>query len=183
MGHFQGGDNRGGGFRGGDRGGRPSFQKKSWGSDRGNDREKIMHTATCSECKQSCQVPFRPLGDKPVYCTACFQKRGGDDRAPRADFGNHERKPWNDRPAPRADFARPEFKPAPAVAVANDDMKKQFAEINTKLDRLINVIEKMNTIQKSMPVSAPTPDDEKKEAVKSAPEKAVKKKVVAKKKK
>jgi len=40
---------------------------------RGNDRE--MHDATCSECGQSCQVPFKPTQGKPVYCRDCFSKK------------------------------------------------------------------------------------------------------------
>jgi len=34
-----------------------------------------MHKATCAECKQECEVPFKPSGDRPVYCKACFSKR------------------------------------------------------------------------------------------------------------
>jgi CxxC-x17-CxxC domain-containing protein len=42
----------------------------------GGTRE--MHPATCSGCGRECQVPFRPTGEKPVYCSDCFQsQRGG----------------------------------------------------------------------------------------------------------
>ena len=34
-----------------------------------------MHKATCADCKQECEVPFKPREDRPVYCRACFQKR------------------------------------------------------------------------------------------------------------
>jgi len=51
--------------------------------DRDNDRRggggfggpREMHDATCSECKQTTQVPFKPDPDRPVYCRDCFQKR------------------------------------------------------------------------------------------------------------
>ncbi|MCJ2556684.1 MAG: hypothetical protein KAS60_00555 [Thermoplasmata archaeon] len=33
-----------------------------------------MHKATCSDCKQECEVPFKPTEGKPVYCKECFQK-------------------------------------------------------------------------------------------------------------
>ncbi len=33
-----------------------------------------MHKAVCSECKQECEVPFKPTEGKPVYCKECFQK-------------------------------------------------------------------------------------------------------------
>ena len=53
MGDF----NRGGGFR----------------SNFGGPRE--MHKAVCSECKQQCEVPFKPTEGKPVYCRDCFAKK------------------------------------------------------------------------------------------------------------
>jgi len=36
-----------------------------------------MFSATCSTCGQEARVPFQPSGDKPVYCSSCFQQRGG----------------------------------------------------------------------------------------------------------
>ena len=32
-----------------------------------------MHSATCASCGKACQVPFQPSGEKPVYCSDCFQ--------------------------------------------------------------------------------------------------------------
>ncbi len=34
-----------------------------------------MHTATCASCGGEAQVPFVPRGDKPVYCSNCFQSQ------------------------------------------------------------------------------------------------------------
>lgn len=166
MGNFKDRDNRGGGgFRGGNSGGRPDFQKKSWGGDKGGSRDSVvMHKATCSECGNNCEVPFRPSGEKPVYCSNCFgSKREGGDRNSRKDFGGSR------APAPRQ-----EFRPAPQ----NDDTKKQLAEISMKLDRLIGAIEKMNT-QKVEKMAPEKPIVKK--AVKA--EKAPKKKVATAKKK
>ena len=36
-----------------------------------------MHSAVCAECGKDTEVPFRPTGDRPVYCWDCFHKRGG----------------------------------------------------------------------------------------------------------
>ena len=33
-----------------------------------------MHNITCADCKKEAQVPFKPSGDRPVYCRDCFQK-------------------------------------------------------------------------------------------------------------
>lgn len=32
-----------------------------------------MHQAICDQCGKPCEVPFRPTGEKPVYCSACFE--------------------------------------------------------------------------------------------------------------
>ncbi len=165
---------------------KPSFkgENKSWGVDRGqsygSSRDKQLFKATCSECGKSCEVPFRPTGDKPVFCSDCFNKkrdasdtRGGarpewNDRAPKRDF--------NDRYAPRPEYSAPRdprapYKPAP---VNNDETKKQLSDISFKLDKLIAVMEKMT----QTPVKVVEPAVVKKETV----VKAVVKKVVAKKK-
>ena len=43
----------------------------SYGSSSRGARE--MYTTTCSSCGREAQVPFVPRGDKPVYCSDCFQ--------------------------------------------------------------------------------------------------------------
>jgi CxxC-x17-CxxC domain-containing protein len=50
----------------------------SYGGGRGG---REMFSATCSGCGQEAQVPFEPRGDKPVYCSACFEQRGGGNRS------------------------------------------------------------------------------------------------------
>lgn len=42
-----------------------------------------MFDATCSDCGQATQVPFKPTEGRPVYCRDCFQKH----RPPRDSFG------------------------------------------------------------------------------------------------
>lgn len=120
MGNFPGG---GGGFRGGKGGG---FQKKRWDSERRSPM--TLHKATCSECGKECEVPFRPTGDKPVYCSDCFAKKRADgDLPPKREF--------NDRPS---------FRPAPhAHAPHNDGLNKQITELTTKIDRLVNAVERL----------------------------------------
>lgn len=38
--------------------------------------KKQMFQATCHECGQSCEVPFRPTSGKPVLCSNCFGNKG-----------------------------------------------------------------------------------------------------------
>jgi len=180
MGNFQGngGGNRGGGFRGGNGGGgfrggnggggRPSFR----GGDRG---EVTMHKAICDECHKECQVPFRPSGDKPIYCNECFStKRASDDRGHRKDFGGDRapRRDFNDRPAQT--FAKP--------APAQNDMSKQLSEMNAKLDKLVSAIEKMTQPKVEVAKAIVAKPVAKKVEVKTLAKKVVAKKAVSKKK-
>ena len=34
-----------------------------------------MHPVTCDGCGCETEVPFKPTGDKPVYCRTCFQNQ------------------------------------------------------------------------------------------------------------
>ncbi|MFQ5815990.1 MAG: CxxC-x17-CxxC domain-containing protein [Candidatus Hydrothermarchaeaceae archaeon] len=34
-----------------------------------------MHSVVCSDCGVETEVPFKPTGDRPVYCRDCYQKR------------------------------------------------------------------------------------------------------------
>ena len=38
-----------------------------------NQRNKTF-TSTCSDCGQSCELPFEPKFNRPVYCSQCFEK-------------------------------------------------------------------------------------------------------------
>ena len=49
---FRGGHGGGGGFRG----------------------PREMHKAVCSDCGTPCEVPFKPVEGRPVYCRDCFAK-------------------------------------------------------------------------------------------------------------
>jgi CxxC-x17-CxxC domain-containing protein len=60
-GSYSGGGNSGGGYSSGPR---------------------EMFSATCSSCGREAQVPFRPSGAKPVYCSDCFSsQRGSSSRS------------------------------------------------------------------------------------------------------
>ena len=60
-----------GGYSGGsgqDRGG-----SYSSGGSYGGSRE--MYEVTCDSCGRPARVPFQPRGDRPVYCSDCFQSQ------------------------------------------------------------------------------------------------------------
>ncbi|GAC1311801.1 MAG: zinc-ribbon domain containing protein [Vulcanimicrobiaceae bacterium] len=45
-------------------------QRKTSRSQSGSTRE--MFDATCARCSTATTVPFKPRGDRPVYCRECF---------------------------------------------------------------------------------------------------------------
>lgn len=89
--------------------------------NRGGDRQ--MFDAICSNCGKACQVPFRPTGEKPVYCSDCFEKMGGGNDSPRRERFDRPRRNFTDR----------EQKP--------NQNKNQLDAINAKLDKLIKLLE------------------------------------------
>ncbi len=52
-----------------------------------------MHKSVCADCGKECEVPFRPTGDRPVYCTECWAK----NRPPRREDRRQRVYPREDR--------------------------------------------------------------------------------------
>lgn len=42
---------------------------------RGGGGPRQMYSVVCSNCGVETQVPFKPSGDRPVYCRDCFQSQ------------------------------------------------------------------------------------------------------------
>lgn len=76
--------------------------------DRRFSTKPVMHKATCDECGDFCEVPFKPSGSKPVYCHNCFKKNGSKDAA------RFEEKVYRSR-----DFTR-DSKPAMHKAICDE---------------------------------------------------------------
>ena len=53
------------------RGARKSQQRGGNGDSYGSSARE-MHPAVCAQCGKDTTVPFRPRGDRPVYCSDCF---------------------------------------------------------------------------------------------------------------
>ena len=48
----------------------------AFGNSFGGPRQ--MFQATCSDCGQQTEVPFKPMEGRPVYCRDCYRKHKGD---------------------------------------------------------------------------------------------------------
>lgn len=210
MGNFNRGDRRsGGGFnRGGFGGGR------RFGGGR-DGAKPVMHKAVCSECGANCDLPFKPTGDRPVFCSDCFSKQqdggarpsrfGGDRRERPSRF---EDKQMHDAVCDKCGSnCQVPFKPMAGKAIFCDNcfdkggsgskdsgvIMEQLKTLNAKIDKLIEVLApsvvKKKTEKKEVKKEVAVKKvvkAEKKEKVaktKTAAKKVVTKKVATKKKK
>jgi len=112
MGNYNRNNRSGGGGYGGGGG---DFRRRDSG-------RREMHSAVCDECGKDCEVPFKPSGDKPIYCSSCFEKKegGGPRRPTRRGSGG-------------SDFGKRDN--------TNKQLLEQVSSLNTKLDRILKVIE------------------------------------------
>src|SRR3989338_3713260 len=86
MGNFRSNDRGRGGY-GGSRGG----SRGGYGGDRDFERRPVeMHNAICSKCEKKCQVPFKPTGSKPVFCSDCFGQGEGSRNQDRQSGGSSD---------------------------------------------------------------------------------------------
>ncbi len=56
-----------------------------------NYRERSFTKAICADCKAECEVPFKPTGDRPVYCKECFAKHKDGGGSFKAKFEHNPR--------------------------------------------------------------------------------------------
>lgn len=55
---------------------------------------KMRYKAVCTECGQACDVPFKPSGGRPVFCSDCFERQQGKSSfEPRSKKSGDFRKP------------------------------------------------------------------------------------------
>lgn len=99
-------------------GGGRDFGRRDSGGSR-FDRPREMTQVICSNCGKETEVPFKPSGDRPVYCRDCFAKMGG--------------------PAERRNDSRPSFGRREDRGQAPQS-SAQLDEINSKLDQLIKLL-------------------------------------------
>lgn len=61
-------------------------------------REKQeMHKVICDKCGVSCEVPFKPSSDKPIFCNDCFRDKNNSGSTPRPDFRKSSRQSGGER--------------------------------------------------------------------------------------
>lgn len=136
-----------------DFGGRPKFGQGRGGNGGSFDRGpkfggrssgQELFSAVCSTCGKSCEVPFRPNGEKPVYCSACFGKNR-DDNA-REDRGGDRNDGFrNNNRTESAPYQKSERSYQAPASGANVErelevVKQQLTKIELQLNRILGFV-------------------------------------------
>jgi len=173
MNNFKGG----GGFKkgGNNFGGKPKFggggdrhsgggNKFGGGGDR-NDRPSTnseQFKATCTECRKSCEVPFKPSGDKPVYCSDCFGRKLSNNESRGEQHGGRNSQP-DDNKAPRSQRSARHDAPRRQSDLALSNMQRQLASLEDKLNRVLEIINPpVPSAKVALVVAEDTPKKERK---------------------
>lgn len=121
------------------------------GGDRGSRGGVTMHRAVCDQCGKSCELPFRPTGDKPVFCSECFggsSNDRGNTRERTSSFARGNDRSFSDKKSFGRDerpktYSNESRNSTPSITVEDIEksVQKQFDVLHKKLDRLM---EQMN---------------------------------------
>ena len=158
---------------------RPGFNRPARPQFGGPRKEGVeLFDAVCSKCGKDCQVPFRPNGQKPVYCRACF---GAPTQA------STGRENFVRRDIPAGSFVPPHEPRTENREIA--ELKQQIGVMNSKMDSILRMLGSLPRATAPIAVAAPTVSEAPlktavKEAIKNdlSKKKPAKKKVMAKKK-
>lgn len=111
---------------------RRDFSRRDFG-DR-DSRRPQLYEAVCAECGKTCQVPFRPSGERPVYCSECFEKKGGKDSNQSRERRDSSRRSYEDR-----DSRRPSFQ-GETDNRGISPLVEGISALSTKLDKIIDLL-------------------------------------------
>ncbi|MDD3647761.1 MAG: hypothetical protein PHS44_04675 [Candidatus Dojkabacteria bacterium] len=164
------------------------------------NRDTVMFEAVCDECGNNCQVPFKPSGNKPVYCSRCVEKQsGGQPRGPR-DRNFDRRRDYGDKQMFTAvcdecgEECEVPFRPTSGKSVYCDrcfkktdksdkrssggnsgdkELTNQMQKLNSKMDTMIERLNALLPLKNttSKPVSSKKKSEEAKLVIKKITEK------------
>lgn len=143
-----------------------AFEERSFGGrgdnrrigDRNLGRPLKKHKATCSECGKECELPFKPTGDKPVFCSNCFGNKANSNRSGRRDSEKsnfHEKRGYSAICNKCGNKCEVPFRPTGGKPIycsncfgkgANTggkntvQLKKEFERLNAKLDTILKLL-------------------------------------------
>lgn len=96
----------------------------SWSrkSHEGGSAAPSMHPATCHTCGKRCEVPFKPNGSRPIFCSNCFD-RNENGASKTFGKGKFERGGSTER-----------------SNAADESVSEQLRTINAKLETILKIL-------------------------------------------
>lgn len=95
----------------------------------GDRSDRPMFDAICADCGNPCKVPFNPTGEKPVYCSDCFDRHRESDQG-RSNNGSFR---GNNRPIQQ-------YNNRTESSSFDQQFKELLAQQNKKLDEVIALL-------------------------------------------
>jgi CxxC-x17-CxxC domain-containing protein len=141
---------------------RPDSSRAGFGGRRRGE-DKQLFDAVCSKCGNKCQVPFRPTGQKPVYCNACFseQLEGSRGRFSNRDNRDNHSRSFESRMNNRGMENN--------VNVDNGNFERQIVAVNYKIDSILEILKTISqsssNIEKSKNQASVSQDDSSKKKI------------------
>lgn len=102
------------------------FDRRDSGRSSSKDSGFQLYHAICDKCGKDCDIPFKPTGNKPVYCRSCFKANESGGR-----FGSFDRGRFDNRSE-----SRERFETKNTSSVSKEDIDK----INRKLDKIMRTL-------------------------------------------
>lgn len=101
--------------------------------------ETAVHTAPCSTCGKEARLPFKPVDDKPVYCTECFKTQQDTAKPERKAFAVREPGKGTLRQAQGAPQTQgaPQAQDEPTTDAMDKDSFRQFG-LDSRLNRAVH---------------------------------------------
>ncbi|HPT08582.1 MAG TPA: hypothetical protein PLE28_02720 [bacterium] len=106
-------------------------------------RDKSMVKVVCDNCHKECEVPFKPSGDKPVYCDDCFNKVGRSNKNDRSNHNN-------------------------VNEVEIEQYRKHFSVLDSKLDEILKMLSSITKPTNIKPIVPVEKKDKAKKIIKLA---------------
>ena len=98
-----------------------------------DSRRPSMHEAVCDECGKDCQVPFRPSSGKPIYCSDCFERKGGRDSNRSRDRNDSYKRSFGGRDSGRPSRGGVDNR-------TTGQLVEKIEALNKKLDKIIDLL-------------------------------------------
>lgn len=117
---------------------------------------RTMYEAVCADCKDACEVPFRPSPERAIYCKPCFAKRRAEGRL------QPPSRPQGPAPAPNALSGPAASAPPAARASASAPAAASGAQSGSAPAKTSKSVKSSRPVKSARPAAKPAAKGKKK---------------------